>query len=371
MLTINNMKSVFNIKRNTLESAFNIFCSVVRGLSYNGKAPLPLLIIWEITLKCNLRCKMCGLYGKYGSFPDTKNELTTEEIKKGIDSIAEDYKLMPYKPFIGFTGGEPFVRNDMFEIIRYLKSKGFKYAITTNMSIPNKDMIKELLKLEPNDIRISVDGPKEIHNQIRGDVFDKVENNIKLLRKLSPSQNIRINTTISKHNINHLHEMVDIAENWDVDLNVQHLIFLDDMHVKKQRIMSKKLLGSNLSHRADMTIFNKQEVETIIHQVDIVNKKAIENGVKATFLPEMKPSEISRYYLDTNNWVKNDKCNFIWAAVRIDHQGDIFPCFKYIYGNIRNQKLSDVWNNQKARNFRSRVRNVGLLPACIRCCKLN
>lgn len=115
----------------------------------------PLFISWQITNRCNSRCKYCD----YWKFPG-KKELSTREICGIINDLA---KLGTCA--ISFTGGEPLLRNDIGDISKYAKMKGIACKINTNGILVAKK-IGELANID--QVNLSFDGPEHIHDQVRG-----------------------------------------------------------------------------------------------------------------------------------------------------------------------------------------------------------
>jgi len=110
----------------------------------------PEKVVLDLTYRCNLNCiycynfnRRCNSSNQYKSFIDY--EPSTSKIKKIIDRLAES-KIK----FINFSGGECFLRNDIFEIIKYATGKGMEVKITTNGTLLNEDKITRLKRINPN-----------------------------------------------------------------------------------------------------------------------------------------------------------------------------------------------------------------------------
>lgn len=140
-------------------------------------------LVFELTNKCNLNCKWCG-------------------VKKGKDILSYD-KIVSVidknKPrFVEFTGGEPLLRKDIFKLIDYCKSKGIYVCLNTNGTLIDDNISK---KLNCDIMRISIDGLKKTNDKIRGKgSFKKSINGIKSLKKFN--KKIIITTAIGKINKN-------------------------------------------------------------------------------------------------------------------------------------------------------------------------
>tara|TARA_Y100000310_G_C20691319_1_gene822437 strand:+ start:1408 stop:2469 length:1062 start_codon:yes stop_codon:yes gene_type:complete len=348
------------------EALYRAYGNLVHHIP-GGYSLLPPLIIWNVTYKCNLRCKMCARYGEGGTREiDIKGELELNDFKNIIDDIKKSYRLL--KPFIGITGGEPFMRKDIFDILAYLK--GFRFSITTNFTALDEERIKRLARCRPKQIRISIDGPEKVHDRIRGvkGTFSKAMSNISILRKYADIP-IRFNCAISKDNMEHLEDVVRVAKENKVKLNFQHLIFMRDIHLELHKNATKKFLGQELKTSATLCSFTEEEANRLIENVKKAKHLAEKLDVELSFLPELDYKEMKKYYGNPVYWASR-KCTFPWNTARIDNFGNLLACMGYYYGNLRENKFKKAWNGLKARKFRKVLKKVGVFPGCLRCCKL-
>ena len=93
-------------------------------------------LFWETTLRCNAKCKHCG--SKAGENVELQEELTTEEIKNTLQSIANKYNANEI--LLNITGGEPLVRTDLFEVMKLAKKLGYHWGMTTNGILIDDDI---------------------------------------------------------------------------------------------------------------------------------------------------------------------------------------------------------------------------------------
>jgi mycofactocin radical SAM maturase len=128
--------------------------SVSRGLR------APVNVTWEITLKCNLRCAHClSDAGK-----ELEDELSTEECRGLIDQWAG---LKVFQLNIG--GGEPFAREDFFDLLRHAHEKGLVTCVSTNGLLVDRTLARRLAGLEMLYLQVSLDGAtEEVNDAIRG-----------------------------------------------------------------------------------------------------------------------------------------------------------------------------------------------------------
>jgi len=121
------------------------------------KHPLTYLF-WECTLKCNLGCQHCG--SSCGLENKSQEELSTDEIKNVFASIAKDFD--PKQIIIAVTGGEPLLRKDLFEVMKYANELGFSWGMVTNGTLLSTKIVEKMKEAIMSTISISLDGLKKI-----------------------------------------------------------------------------------------------------------------------------------------------------------------------------------------------------------------
>ena len=168
------------------------------------KKYIPRLIAWEITRSCYLNCRHCRAAARFGPY---ENELTTEEIFKTMDSIA-----CFAKPIIILTGGDPMMRQDLEDIIRYGDQLGLRMVMSPCGKLLSEKKARQLMDAGIKRISISIDGATaESHDDFRrvpGAFADAVKG-IEEAKKAGLE--FQINTTITKHNIDEIRDILDLA----------------------------------------------------------------------------------------------------------------------------------------------------------------
>ncbi|MFG6118129.1 TIGR04053 family radical SAM/SPASM domain-containing protein [Thalassobacillus sp. B23F22_16] len=169
----------------------------------------PFIVIWELTRACELKCLHCRAEAQYRRDP---RELSFEDGKKLIDDIYE-----MENPMLVFTGGDPLMRPDVFDIAAYAVKKGVRVSMTPSAT-PNvtKEAMEKAKEVGLSRWAFSLDGPNAaIHDHFRGTSgsFDLTMNAIKYLHELNMP--IQINTVISRYNYDHLDEMAALIEELD------------------------------------------------------------------------------------------------------------------------------------------------------------
>lgn len=171
-----------------------------------GEREFPLrMVAWELTRNCNLSCIHCRAKATLGPH---QGELTTEECKKIIDGISSFSS-----PTVILTGGEPLMRDDLFEIIQYGNEKGLRLVIAINGTLLDKEKALKLKELGIKRVSMSVDGKdRHSHDSFRGvqGSFDAVVKAGKILLEIGlPFQ---INTTVTRLNVNDLGEIYEFVK---------------------------------------------------------------------------------------------------------------------------------------------------------------
>lgn len=173
------------------------------GLIWNKliKKRLPLTVIYNITDRCNARCKYCYLRYYHRGTP----EPTTQQIFKVIDELKKNGTQR-----ISLGGGEPLIREDIDEIVKYIKKKGMACVINSNgILVPEK--IKTIKKADA--LCLSLDGPEEIHDLYRGQgSWQKVMSAIKIARENKITLNT--NTVLNKSNLEAVEYILDLAKKY-------------------------------------------------------------------------------------------------------------------------------------------------------------
>lgn len=350
-------------------SLHRLYSTVPYYTFLNGYAFPPLQILFELTYNCNLRCKMCQFLPIISNYDKEKeSELTTHEVKSVIDQL-------PKLSLITFTGGEAFLRSDLFDILEYVKKK-HKFHVITNGNFLTEEKSEKLVSMGCQNILskglimmgISLEGNQDLHDKIVGQEgsFSKTIAGIKRLNDFKAKYNkkfplINLAVVISKWNYPFISEMISIAEDNGIDI----LSFLTQNNAplaNKSAEFATLLNYKPKRHEYDMNVLNDQ-INTIVSRM----KKT---KVQIKFSPAQVP--ISKIIDQYDNDISLDeyKCFSFWSKLIITAQGNIFPCLPIYLGNVRDLSLRQIWNGEKARLFRKHIKNKGLFPSCVGCCML-
>jgi radical SAM protein with 4Fe4S-binding SPASM domain len=297
-------------------------CSFYLKLGYSEEAEqkeqfVPLILSWNVTRECNLKCEHCYLNSADKKLPD---ELTTEDGKRLIDQICK-----VSKPLLILSGGEPLLRSDIYELIKYGSSKGLKMGLGSNGSLIDDKVAKKLKEAGITTVSISIDShiPAQ-HDEFRGvpGSWEKAVNAIKALR--ANNVLVQVNTTLTHDNYNQIDDIMTFSEN--IGVENFHLFFLvpTGRGVKLEDITPQKY--------EDM----------ITNTFAKVSKHRL--NVRPSCAPQFM--RIAQGMgLDMRQWIRGCIAGMYYC--RIYANGDVTPC-PYLpikVGNIRETPFKEIWKN--------------------------
>ena len=342
----------------------------------NGKIAVLKDICIEATFLCNCRCQMCPLYGKHTD--DGKEliesmkkdkELTTAEFK----ALFQDLKSMGTES-INFSGGEAFLRKDILEITNLACEAGFKVSFTTNGGVLTKETAKELVRLNVDNITISLDGPKAIHESIRkAKIFDNIMNavdwiNIEKEKQRKSLPSLSFLCTVSKLNQEHLFELVEIAKNKNLPLTIDPIIFsnIEDMINTKEELQDNFIKNESFIMPEEIG-----RVDTEILEKELAMVCSYARKLNQPVYISIEGKRTRKKFFQDPNYSVVKKCFSPWYSCRVDPYGNVYPCSLSIcMGNLRENSIKEIINSDKAVSFRRRLKSKGLFDSCKKCCLL-
>lgn len=320
---------------------------------FNGYSPFPFHIDLILTLRCNLACKMCNLRQEenvklFSAFREP--ELSAMEWMGIIKDIKGSFY---FRPNLNLLGGEPSIYKGYLDIAAFIKQQGFRCTYTTNGTFLTRDAAN-IVSIGVDVIVVSIDGPREIHDSIRGPgVYENAVKGIHVMNELKGMQRKRVPQiflacTINGDNYGHLVDVIDIARELDINYIIFYHLQFPDREIGIHNI----------------------DVGYLIGEMAEVKRKAVDNSISISFYPHLKTDQIATYYLQTSDQLGRG-CISPWLRMTIMPNGTIVPCRNYGMGNVRIDRITrgSVWNNKKFRTFRKKLAKRGLFPDCGRCCR--
>ncbi|MDD5432468.1 MAG: radical SAM protein [Candidatus Omnitrophica bacterium] len=342
-----------------------------------GKAGFPEAITFFLTHRCNLKCKMCGQWGESGVTKKqpadfVKSELSPEEIKSVINNVSF------FKPGITLFGGEPLLYEKCTELIRYIKQKRMHCLMISN-GFMLEDVAKDLVSAGLDELNVSLDGGRELHDSIRGlpGLFDKIMlgfDKLNYYKNLDKKQKplINLQCTITKYNYKYLEQLLGVAEEIKASsLTFHNLIFLNREVLQKQKEYDN-LLGCTSLDWEGFDFNPEIDPEVLYGKIkEILSGKY---NFAVDFYPNFSHKGLIEYY-SNSSYLPSDyqtRCLSPWLVAYIFPDGEVGPCLNssFSYGNIKDSKFTDLWNNAQAVKFRQALKKNKLFPVCARCTEL-
>ncbi|MDD5530825.1 MAG: radical SAM protein [bacterium] len=312
-----------------------------RRILNNKNISIPKTLIFELTTKCNLNCKMCY-------YPKTK-----EGKELSLDSIYLIFKKLAPFHFKNcyITGAEPFTRTNLTEVCKIIADRNIKISIQTNGTLFTEQRLRELQPFISH-IGISIDGLEPTHDTIRNmkGTFSKAIEGIKLCRKIGIP--VKIDTIILDENLEELEELIFLLTKLRVkDINLSLLINQNTTTDYKTPVIKIR--------KVIMEILKKNKNVNLSPSLLTSDFKAVYDG---TIMEHMKLS-----------------CWALWN-VRIDPNGSIIHCplMRKKFGNLlvssdtseQATTFSEIWNCMEFKNFRKTLLENNLFSICKRCCRI-
>jgi len=309
-----------------------------RGMGCIGFPAHP---VWEMTTACNLQCIHCHTSG--GKPAD--DELTTGEAKHLLDELAEvsEFRMM------AFTGGEPLVRGDLFELLAYSQALGFSNTIATNATLVDDDVAQRLRRYGVVIAAVSLDGfDAETHDFVRGQpgVFEATLEGMRALRRAGIL--LHINITAMAYNLDQMEPLMALVD----ELGAGILLMYQLIPVGRGRGIERAALDVSANERLIRFMATAQRTT-----------RAIMEPVAG---PQYWPFLLQRAGISGGPLLRLAEtvfhgCSAGRGFVYIKPNGEVWPCpfIEVGCGNVRETAFSKIWATSPVfTDLRARVKRL-------------
>lgn len=305
----------------------------------NGVLSAPLRVQLQITNQCLLRCKHCS--------QDTRdalpNELTLDEIKKLLDEMAEMGTCQ-----VILSGGEPFLRPDLLQIVKHARMRGLSVSLSTTGTSVNRVLAKKMAEVGLKSVRVSFDGAAEksydYYRGVKG-AYRKAMRGLKTLREIFPKTPIVLHTTLMRPNTSEILAIARMVSK--LQLNTWSLDFVKPVGQAAEQ--------GGLWLAAD-------EGDDLVKRLG----KIVEN-----FDVPLKMAHFPYKGQVTQGGIFGYRCQGGNLFTFISANGSVAPCSftarQFPVGNIRRKSLRDIWaESEMLRKFRQSVAGPQACSACMK-----
>ncbi len=307
------------------------------------------IAIWNFTNRCNLACKHCYSYAD----PNSEDYLSTEDI---ISTIPELIK--GGIKFVIFSGGEPLIRKDIFEISSAMQEAGIITYLSTNGLYINDKNVDDIIKTF-NYIGISIDGIEKIHDDFRGmqGAYKKSIDAIKLIQAHGGNAGIRF--TLTNETKDSFYSIFELAEEIGVDkIYISHLVYsgrglenlmMDISHQERREFVNF------IINRAFRYYREKRNIDIVTGNMEMDAILFLER------FSELYPDKREEMIKRLKEWGGNSAGR---RLVNIDWRGNVKPdpFFPFVVGNILDKPFSQIWldeDNEMLTKLRDYPRELG------------
>lgn len=305
----------------------------MRNGAGEGMGPV---VVWNSTKTCNLKCRHCYMSSDNKKY---QNELTTQEAKSFIDDLA-DFHV----PVLLFSGGEPLIRPDFFELAEYAQAKGVRPTLSTNGTLITREVAQRIKDIGVGYVGISLDGLQDVNDQFRGveGAFQKAMEGIQ--NCVAVGQRVGLRFTINHHNIQELENIFDFIERE----NINRVCFYHLVYSGRGTAMKNQDVTAEESRRAMDIIIRRtndfedrgleKEILTVDNHCDGVYMylKALAEG------NDQQATQIKKY-ISMNGGNRSGI-----AFGEVDPFGYVHPdqfTQHHTFGNVRDRKFSEIWQD--------------------------
>lgn len=328
------------------------------SLRYPAQRDIKPILVFNCTAQCNLKCLHCYSNADSGR---KEPELTTQQAKTLIDQAA-DFGC----PVLLFSGGEPLMRKDLFDLIAYADQKGLRTVLSTNGTLITEQVAEKLASLKVSYVGISLDGPQNLHDSFRGvkgsfaDTMKGIEN----CRRAQIRTGLRF--TMIGGNVDQISEVFQIA----ADAGIGRICFYHLIRTGRAETLSNQMPSADQTRKAIDTIL--QTTKKLVFKNQVEEVLTVGNHADGPYLLLRMRQEKSDRMDEAESLLRRSAGNRIGQNIAsVDWTGRVYPdqfWRNYILGNILERPFRQIWQDQSDPVLKAlRQKNEYKDPKCRRC----
>ncbi|MBR5591478.1 MAG: radical SAM protein [Kiritimatiellae bacterium] len=304
------------------------------------------IVVWNITQRCNLKCKHCYAAG----VADISQELTHEEALRAIDGFAAFGC-----PVLLFSGGEPFIREDILELATYARQKGLRVVFSTNGTCITEEIAKKIAAIGVSYVGISIDGVRETHDAFRGvpGAYERSLAAIRYCREAGVKVGLRV--TLTRANVKEIPSIFQLMREENIPrICLYHLVYTgrgadlksEDLSHEESRAAVDCIINET---KASFEAGHPLEVLTVDNHCDApylwmrMVKEGAPNADEVLKLLQMNGGNSSGNGLSCVSWDGTVYPDQFWRDKPL--------------GNVKEKPFGEIWGNPPEGSFLHQLRH--------------
>ncbi|MBU1864679.1 MAG: radical SAM protein [Candidatus Omnitrophica bacterium] len=300
----------------------------------------PKFSVIEVIRSCPLQCQMCYNW-KAATVQDL---ITLDDMKRYVSQLAEFVD----KPFeINLAGGEPLLRNDIFELIQHIISYDFSVSLTTSGYLLNESMLQRIVHSGLTYMPISLDSlDEDVHDALRGrkGTHKKVTEALSfLLNNRGSLRNLTIQTIIMKPNLRGIIPLIKWAHERNIAVSLMALMRPNGVPIDLQWFQKDAV--------SFLWPDDWKKAHAVIDEIIALKRSGyrIDNQVQQLYV-------FKEYYKNPTVFVKNAPCSLGDGIVNVSPEGNIYLCWeKGPLGNIKHDDMYALWYAERTAQIREDI----------------
>lgn len=333
----------------------------------------PKSISLTITNACNLRCQMCGQWSQEGYMHARKESLRQELALADWKRLVDEAAAHGVSSIL-LRGGEVFLFPEIITLLEYINANGIFVSIDTNGTLLGKHA-EDLVRIGGIHLTISVDGPEEIHDRVRGvpGCFSRIRENVALLHALEKSSGRQLSKsitfTISPYSYKGLGAMPDVTRSLSINTVciVPYYYVPEEVGKRYERELQAAFGCPAFSWRGFHHEDSGVDVDALQDQLDQF-LATLGDVYSFPYMP-LSGDEYRTWFGDPTTPVGPTRCTNVEKLIDIQPNGDANFCVDfpdYTIGNVKEATIKALWNGERAARFRA-YRREKPLAVCYRC----
>jgi len=310
-----------------------------------------------------MRCKEC-----HYAYSDEDGYQLNQAGDMDFETYRKVLKEIKGYPIVSFTGGEPLLHRKVGDFIAYAKvNKHFCTLVTNGWLLSGR--VQELCNAGLDLLTVSLDGPKDIHNSLRGKgSYERIIAGIETILRQPDRPIILISMAISNMNFDQVERTYELAKSLGIDgMNINHLWMQTGPMAEEHNRKYPQFPVEEVTWFVDPELV---DVKVLAENLEAIRRRNWGREFVFSETPFLNSAEIADWYKKPEQYVKYKTVRCAWVRFRMWPDGKVKPCRAWDVGDAYCNHAMDIWNGEHFQSFRRALAKDGMLPICARCCQI-